>query len=135
MPLLTNEVSTVPGTVAAYQPLVSKPSVATMSASCGILDTSCSCQPEESVTGRGSVAWALPCAEMSVNDIDTRIEHRMVLIRLCKVGPSLVRFRLPVEADAMNSNIVAGEIRVSPVVVGIDEVWSPALKVRAGTFQ
>jgi 4-alpha-glucanotransferase len=35
----------------------------------------------------------------------------------------------------MNSNIVAGEIRVSPVVVGIDDVWSPALKVRAGTFQ
>ena len=50
-----------------------------------------------------------------MDDIDTRAENNRVPSLLCKVCPSRMRFQLPAKAFAMNSDIVAGGIRVSIV--------------------
>src|SRR5271168_1948603 len=61
MPSCTSEVSTVPGTTAACQPLAENSGAEISAIDCGTLAASCSCQPEPISTAAGSEFWA--CAD------------------------------------------------------------------------
>src|SRR5580658_3083033 len=69
--LLTSVVSTVPGTVAGYQPAGLKAAVEISAPGCGTLDASCNCQPEETMSGAGARDWAEAPGEARIEEIKT----------------------------------------------------------------
>src|SRR5215469_550377 len=85
----TSEVSTVPGTVAAYHPAVLNPADAIFSPASETLTTSCNCQPDEIVTGAGRFTCA-PAPSPDQNDgTDIRPRSRNLPSRLCNAASSL----------------------------------------------
>ena len=78
--MLTSVVSTVPGTVAVYQPAVEKAGDAISAPGCGALATSCNCQPLASTTCGGGVDSAEAVrdaigASMRTAKIDVNVER------------------------------------------------------------
>src|ERR1035437_975059 len=87
----TSEVSTVPGTVAAYQPSVLKGADATSAPACGTLAASCNCQPDDTTTRSGKLICAAPRRGARANDIDTAARKKESPNRLCKGASSVLR--------------------------------------------
>src|ERR1022692_1468600 len=82
--LLTSAVSTVPGTVAAYQPAVLKAGAETSAPACGTLAASCNCQTVATAMGADGAAWAEAATGDRSADIDTRARETERPKRICK---------------------------------------------------